>query len=97
MHNFGMLAVAKIKKDAELRFEEYSPIKLKELMREMKLTYDELSVKSEVPVPTLKKWAKGLIRPSIDNVGKLGKALNVLFYAAWPENEKAPDESEANT
>ena len=68
-----------------MRFEAFSPSHLKTLRKEKNLTQQELSKVSGVPKDTLALYEQGKVNPSEKQMGKLGKALNLFFFASWPE------------
>ena len=69
--------------DKLLRFEPYSPQKLKELLKERGLTIEKAAEESGIPKSTFLKWASGHSRPNIDNLTSLGEYFGVFLYGDW--------------
>lgn len=70
-----------------MRFEPFSPLLLKSIRKEKKLTQHDLAKVSGVPKDTLALYEQGKVNPSEKQMGKLGKALELYFFADWPEDK----------
>lgn len=79
-------AIVPLGEIVKLRFESYSPQRLKELRNQAGLSQDQLAEKSGIPLPTLKKWELGQRVPTLEGLSKLGKFFGVYFFAEWEES-----------
>ena len=60
--------------------------RLKSLRERAKLTVEELSVKSGIPLKTLYKWESASCAPAIDRFPDLALALGVKTRSLLPED-----------
>lgn len=79
--------------DNLVRFEPFSPEKLKELRTERRVTQDQLASESGISLSNIKKWESGVIWPSADNLLKLGKFFKVYFFLDWEKTSLPDDEA----